>query len=257
LIKKLEENGIGRPSTYALIIQRLFDRRYVIRENGKVQPTELGIQVYKIIIPRFATVFEVPFTARMEKELDQIETGKKLWQDVVREFYDPFIVILSNTKKEVTKIKESITEKVKKKCPKCQRPLIIRWGKYGKFLACSGFPECKYSENLEVEKSEKKCPKCGRDLIVRHGKFGKFLACSGYPECRYTENLAHDAPCPLCGGDVIIITTRRGKMYRCKQCEFSIFYPPIDTKCPHCGRGMVLKRNKPACPVCDNLIKKK
>jgi len=257
LIKRLEENGIGRPSTYAIIVQRLFDRRYVLRENKKIMATELGLQVYNIIIPRFSDIFEVSFTARMEKELDRIEAGKKLWQDVVREFYDPFLITLNNTKKEMKKIKESITQKVEKKCPKCQRPLIIRWGKYGKFLACSGFPECKYSENIEVEKSEKKCPKCGRDLIIRHGKFGKFLACSGYPECRYTENIAHDTPCPMCGGEVIIITTRRGKIYRCKQCDFSSFYPPVDKKCPKCGRGLVEKRNKKVCPICDKIIKKK
>lgn len=257
LIKKLEENGIGRPSTYAIIVQRLFDRRYVIRENSKIVPTELGMQVYDIIIPRFSNIFEVSFTARMEKELDMVETGKKLWQDVVRKFYDPFVVKLNNTKKEVAKIKESITEKIEKNCPKCQRPLVIRWGRYGKFLACSGFPECKYSENIEVEKTEKKCPQCGRTLIVRHGKFGKFLACSGYPECRYTENLAHDVPCPMCGGEMIIITTRRGKVYRCKQCDFSSFYPPLDKKCPTCGKGLLAKRKKEICPVCDNIVKKK
>jgi DNA topoisomerase-1 len=256
LIKKLEENGIGRPSTYAHILQTLFDRRYAVKGNGKVAPTELGQQVYDIIIPRFSNIFEVSFTAKMEKELDHIETGRKIWQDVVREFYEPFVVTLNKTKKEVETLKEAITEKVDKNCPKCQRPLVVKWGRYGKFLACSGFPECKYSENLEVEESEKKCPKCGRALIVRQGRYGKFLACPGYPECRYTENLSHDVPCPLCGKEVIIITTRRGKIYKCKHCDFSSFYPPLDEKCPKCGRGMVAKRNKQMCPVCDTKKKK-
>ena len=156
----------------------------------------------------------------------------------------------------MNKIKESITEKVEKKCPKCQRPLLIKWGKYGKFLACSGFPECKYSENLEIEKSEKTCPKCGRNLIIRQGKFGKFLACPGYPECRYTENLSHDAPCPMCGKEVIIIATRRGKIFKCKECDFSSFYPPVKEKCSKCGKGLVAKRNKKVCPVCDKAKKK-
>ena len=257
LIKKLEENGIGRPSTYAHIIQTLFERRYMNKNAGRIAPTELGRQVYKIIIPRFPDVFAVSFTAKMEKEFDQIENGKKSWQRVVREFYDPFVVDLNKIKKEVSKLKEEIVEKVDKECPKCQRPLVIRWGKYGKFLACSGFPECKYSENIIVEKSNKKCPECGRDLIIRHGKYGKFLACSGYPDCRHTENLSHDIPCRVCGGEIIIISTRRGKVYKCKKCEYSTFYPPIEEKCPTCGKGMLAKRGKNYCPDCHKSRRKK
>ena len=257
LIKKLEENGIGRPSTYAHILQTLFDRGYVIREQSKIQATDLGLQVYEVIIPRFPNIFEVSFTAKMEKELDQIEAGNKLWQEVIREFYDPFLINLEKTKEEAEKIKDEITVKVDKNCPKCQKPLVVKWGRYGKFLACSGFPECKHSENFEVEKSDRKCPNCGRNLITRHGKFGKFLACSGYPECRYTENLSHDAPCPMCHGDVIIIKTRRGNVYKCKQCDFSAFYPPTKDRCPQCEHGMVMKRGKKVCPVCTRLIKKK
>lgn len=257
LIKKLEENGIGRPSTYAHIIQTLFERRYVIKSEGRIPPTELGRQVYEIIIPRFTNVFAVSFTAKMEKEFDQVENGKKSWQSVVREFYDPFVVLLDNTKKEADKIKESIVEKVDKQCPKCQRQLVVRWGKYGKFLACSGFPDCKYSENIIEEKSNKECPECGRDLITRHGKFGKFLACSGYPDCRHTENLAHDVPCRNCGGEMIIISTRRGKIYKCKQCDFSTFYLPVTEKCPTCDKTMLQKRGKPYCPDCQKPKKKK
>jgi DNA topoisomerase-1 len=228
-----------------------------VKEVGKIKATELGMQVYNIIIPRFSNIFEVSFTANMEKQLDKIETGRKVWQDVVREFYGPFDTTLNKTKKDVQKIKDSITQKVDKKCPKCQRPLVIKWGKYGKFLACSGFPECKYSENIEIEESEKKCPKCGRALIIRQGKFGKFLACPGYPECRYTENLSHDVPCPMCNGEVIIITTKRGRIYKCKQCDFSSFYAPVDEKCKKCGRGLVMKRTKKICPVCDSGKKRK
>ncbi|KPK69962.1 hypothetical protein AMJ87_09695 [candidate division WOR_3 bacterium SM23_60] len=257
LIRKLEENGIGRPSTYAHIINTLADRGYTSKERGRIKATELGMQVYDIIIPRFDTIFEVSFTAKMEAELDSIESGEKEWQDVVRDFYEPFAVKLDKTKKEVAEIKESITETVDKKCPKCGKPLIVKWGRYGKFLACSGFPDCRYSENLDVEKTGKTCPHCGKELIVKFGRFGKFLACSGYPDCRYTENIGHDAPCPLCGGNVIIITTRRGKIYKCKKCTFSAFYPPIEEKCKKCGRGMVMKKGRPACPVCDGIIKKK
>jgi len=257
LIKKLEENGIGRPSTYAHIIQTLFDRGYVIKTEAKIKATELGLQVYDIIIPRFSNIFEVAFTARMERELDQIEIGKKPWRKVVQEFYDPFVAKFNKTKQEVEEIKASISKEVEKKCPKCGRPLVIKWGKYGKFLACSGFPECRYSENLVVEKSEKKCPQCGKELIVKNGRFGKFLACSGYPGCRYTENLSHDVACPLCSGNVIIITTRRGKIYKCKECDFSSFYPPIDEQCEKCGRRLLQKRDKKFCVVCDKKTRKK
>lgn len=257
LIKKLEENGIGRPSTYAHIIQTLFDRGYVVKAEARIKATELGLQVYDIIIPRFNHIFEVAFTARMERELDQVEIGKKPWQTVVREFYDPFVIILKKTQQEVKEIKASITKEVDKKCPKCGRPLVIKWGRYGKFLACSGFPECKHSENLVVEKTEKKCPECGKDLIIRNGKYGKFLACSGYPECRYTENLSHDVPCPMCDGNVIIITTRRGKIYKCQQGDFSSFYPPVEDKCERCGRRLLQRKNKKFCFVCDKKTKRK
>ncbi len=251
LIKKLEENGIGRPSTYAHIVQTLYERKYVIRESGKIVPTELGTEVYKIVIPRFSNIFEVTFTAKMEEELDLIEAGTKQWQDVIAEFYDPFLVSLNKFKSETDQLRDEHTIKVDKQCPKCGKFMIVRWGRYGKFLACSGFPDCKYAENLDVEKTDKKCPKCGQDLILRHGKFGEFLACSGYPDCKYTENKSHDRPCPICGGNVIILKSRRGRIYRCQACDFSSFYPPTDGQCPVCGKGMIQKKNKKACPVCE------
>ncbi len=251
LIKKLEDNGVGRPSTYAHIIQTLFDRRYVQKEDGKICPTELGFEVYKIIIPRFSNIFEVSFTARMEEELDRVESGRKNWQEVVREFYEPFRMILNKAEAETEEIKEKTQKKIEKLCPRCQRPLILRWGKYGRFLACSGFPECKYGENYEMEISEESCPKCGRQLVIKHGKFGIFLACSGYPDCKYTKNLTHEVPCPICGGEVIIFTNRRGKTYKCKKCGFSSFYPPVKERCPKCNKGMVLRKTKLLCPVCD------
>jgi len=251
LIKKLEDNGIGRPSTYAHIIQTLFDRKYVAKEDGKIYPTELGLEVYKVVIPRFSNIFEVSFTARMEEELDRVESGKKNWQEVVSGFYVPFKAILERAEAESAEIKEQTRQKVEKSCPKCGRPLILRWGKYGRFLACSGFPECKYSENYELELTDEICPVCGRQLTVRHGKYGEFLACSGYPECKFTKNLTHDVPCPICGGEVIIFTSRRGRIYKCKDCGFYSFYPPVKEKCPRCGKGMVLKKNKSCCPICD------
>jgi len=256
LIKKLEENGIGRPSTYAHIVQTLFERRYVIKNEGRITPTELGLQVYKIIIPRFPRVFDVSFTAKMEKEFDQVENGMKSWQNVVREFYEPFIVNLNDTKKEADKIKEEIVEKTDKKCP-MGHPMVVKWGRYGKFLACSLYPEHKYTENINEEKSDKKCPNCGSELVIRQGRFGRFLACPDYPKCRHTENMVHEVPCRACGAEMSIISTKRGKIYKCKQCDFSSFYPPVGDKCPTCGKGMLAKRGKNYCPDCYKPKKKK
>ncbi len=256
LIKKMEENGVGRPSTYAHIMDTLFNRYYITKTDNKIQATELGMQVYDILIPRFDDIFEVTFTADMEKDLDRIETGQISWTDVLHRFYGPFIAKLNATRKEVEELKSQMTETVDKNCPNCQRPLVVKWGKFGKFLACSGFPECKYSENLDVEKIDKKCPKCGRDIIVRHGKFGKFLACSGYPECKHTENMIHDVPCPRCGDEISIISTKKGRLFKCKSCDLVSFYPPIQGKCPKCGKGLVLKKNEKLCIDCDNVLKK-
>jgi DNA topoisomerase-1 len=250
LIKKLEENGIGRPSTYAHIIQTLFERKYVVKNNGKLIPTELGREVYKVIIPRFSSIFEIPFTAKMEEELDLVEMGKKKWYEVVREFYEPFAAIIKQADADVESIKKDTQQTLEKNCPECGRPMVVRWGKYGKFLACSGFPECKYSENLEVQTTNKTCPKCGKLLVIKKGKFGEFLACSGYPECKYTENLTHDVPCPICNGTILIFSGKRGKVYKCKDCGFTSFYPPVNQKCPECGRGMVQKKSKIVCSSC-------
>lgn len=251
LIKKLEENGIGRPSTYAHIIQTLYDRKYVVRETGKIAPSELGTEVYNIIMPQLNSIFDVSFTARMETELDQIEEGKKAWRDVVREFYDPFVKALNSAKENTDEIKARMTTKTDRVCPKCGKPMIIRWGRYGKFVACTGFPDCKYSENLARESTNKSCPKCGRELVMKHGRFGEFFACSGYPECRYTENRRHEIPCPMCQGEVVVFSSRRGKTYRCKNCGFNSYYPPVAEKCPTCGKGLVQKGAKQVCPACD------
>ncbi len=188
LIKKLEINGIGRPSTYAKIIQTLFERQYMERERGRLMPTELGLIVYNTLITKFSTIFALPFTASMEEELDQVEEGKKQWQDVVNKFYNPFIDKVKEFEALAPEIKKKITKKTSRTCPKCGHALIIKWGRYGKFYSCEKFPECKHTEPLEQK--IKICPKCNSNMVLKTGKYGRFFACTKYPECRHTERFS-------------------------------------------------------------------
>lgn len=185
LIKKLEINGIGRPSTYAKILQTLFERQYIERDRGHLIPTELGMIVNNILVQRFTDIFALPFTANMEEELDQVEEGKKAWQAVVKEFYTPFVIEVKKFETMAPEIKKSLATKTDKTCPRCGHALIVKWGRYGKFYSCEKFPECKYTEPFEQQ--VKTCPKCNSYMTLRTGKYGKFYACTKYPECRHTE----------------------------------------------------------------------
>ncbi len=186
LIKILEENGIGRPSTYAPILQTIVQRNYVSRQKGYFYPTELGIKVNDLLVNYFSKIVDVEFTAKLEEELDYVEEGKVDWMKVLNDFYFPFKKDLdlahNSIKKEVVS-----TDKV---CEKCGKQMVIRWAKYGKFLGCSGFPECKNKRPLTTGI---KCPNLGCDgeLIKRHSKKGIFYGCTNYPECKYiTEKLS-------------------------------------------------------------------
>jgi DNA topoisomerase-1 len=188
LIKKLEVNGIGRPSTYAKILQTLFERQYAERERGRLFPTELAMIVNKVLISRFSDIFALPFTASMEEELDLVEEGHKQWQDVVKKFYDPFIVEVKAFESAAPDIKKSLITKTDRTCPQCGHALIIKWGRYGKFYSCEKFPDCKYTEPLEQQ--AKYCPKCNSPMVLKAGRFGRFFACTKYPECKHTERFS-------------------------------------------------------------------
>jgi len=188
LIKKLEVNGIGRPSTYAKILQTLFERQYAERERGRLFPTELGMIVNKVLIPKFSDIFALPFTASMEEELDLVEEGRKQWQDVVKKFYDPFIIQVKAFESAAPDIKKSLVTKTDRTCPQCGHALIIKWGRYGKFYSCEKFPDCKYTGPLEQQ--AKYCPKCNSPMVLRTGRFGRFFACTKYPECKHTERFS-------------------------------------------------------------------
>src|SRR5438046_1838738 len=192
LIKVLEELGIGRPSTYASILATIINERgYVHRERRTLFPTELAKEVTDLLLPFFRDIMDVEFTAQMEAHLDKVEEGEGKWADTVQECYEPFKRDLAQAKKKMRNVK--VGEETGEPCPDCGEPLLERWGRMGKFLGCSGYPECRYTRNLNgVERAEDQptdeiCPTCGQPMVIKHGRFGKFIACSGYPESKTTN----------------------------------------------------------------------
>ena len=184
LVKTLEEKGIGRPSTYAPIITTIVDRQYVTRDEKKLVPTELGVAVTDFLVQYFPTIFDLPFTAHMEDDLDAIANGEKQWVPLIREFYGPFSERLEKTYNEAEKVKLS-EEKIDEKCPTCGHDLVIRTGRFVKFIACTNFPECTYTRQYG-EKVDMKCPRCSADIVVKRSRRGKkFYGCSNWPTCTF------------------------------------------------------------------------
>ncbi|MEK6531296.1 MAG: type I DNA topoisomerase [Deltaproteobacteria bacterium] len=226
LVKELEENGIGRPSTYAAILSTVQDRGYVIKEKGRLRPTELGFLVTDMLIESFPEVLDIEFTAHMEQELDSIEDGKRDWQAALKEFYGPFSERLKKAGSDMKNVKqeETPTDVV---CAKCGKPMVIKWGRKGKFLACTGFPECKNTQDFTMDEhgrvtpiekvaevSSSLCPKCSSPMLVKTGRFGRFLACSRYPECKGTLSLTTGIPCPEDdGGELVERRTKKGRVF--------------------------------------------
>lgn len=255
LVKILEEKGIGRPSTYAAILSTIQDRKYVQKTDRKFSPTELGVVVNDLLVDKFAELMDIGFTARMEERLDHIEGGKVKWVEVVKDFYGPFHEKLTEALQIPGKVKpqDIPTEAV---CEKCGLPMVIRWGRHGRFMACSGFPECKNSRPLEGEKqgvenieTDEKCPKCSAPMILKAGRFGKFLACSKYPECKITKPIAIGVKCPEDGGDIVERRSKKGKLFwSCSnypKCKYATWHKPISQKCPKCtALFLVEKREK-------------
>ena len=216
LIKTLEQWGIGRPSTYAPILSTIQERGYVARAGGSFQPTELGIVVNDLLNKYFPDIVDIEFTAHMEDELDKIANENKDWATVVQDFYIPFENSLKNAALLMEKVKfEELTDEI---CPKCEKPLVIKFGRYGKFVACSGYPECKYTKPFLV-KIGVKCPQCGGEIVERLSKKKRtFYGCSNYPDCRFITNLKPlSQPCPQCGG---LLTTYRRNLVKCTKCEY-------------------------------------
>ena len=245
LIKALEERGIGRPSTYAVILSTLRNRAYVARREGRLYPEKLGMVVADLLIQQFSEVVDLDFTAQMEEKLDQIAEGALSSLSVLREFYGPFAQDL---------------ERAQGRCPECNSPLVIKRSQYGVFLACSAYPNCRYihrfKQDLEQDHAHKrgdeevtqeKCPKCGSPMVVKHGRYGPFLACSGYPQCKHTQPYVKKLgiPCPDCGGELAQRKSRKGRVfYGClnyPKCRFATSRRPLGP-CPACGGLQVFYR---------------
>lgn len=263
LIKELEDKGIGRPSTYANIISIIQTRDYVQKQKGSFFPTELGEMVWKTLSQLFRDIFEINFTARMETELDKVEEEKEDWPDVVKFFYDPLIVDLDEVKGKQGELKRLFQEETDEICESCGKNLVKKWSRNGPFLACPGFPECRYTKSLDDEDElDRNCPKCGGRLAYKNGRFGKFIACQNYPECKYTETPTLGIPCPVdgCTGEIIERRTRRGKTFygcsRYPKCDYASWDKPTSQRCPECGQtNLVEKVSKKKgqylkCPSC-------
>ncbi len=216
LVLTLEENGIGRPSTYAPILSTLRHRGYIYRENKRLLPTETGLVVNDLITEHFPNIVDVNFTAHMEDDLDLIASGEKEWVDIIREFYAPFAQQVREAEEKMPEVKTE-PEPIGRACPECGHDLIIRWGRYGKFISCSNFPECRYTEPW-LEKIGVKCPQDGGELVERKTRKGRiFFGCANYPDCEFISwKRPLPAACPNCGGLLVAANKRHAQ---CIQCE--------------------------------------
>lgn len=250
LVKGLEERDIGRPSTYASIIATLKNREYVILDNKRFVPTDVGRVVNRFLTQYFTQYVDYDFTARLEDDLDDIARGDKVWVPVLREFWQPFKHLVDATQQTV-KRSDVTQEKTDEKCPDCGHPLVIRLGKRGRFIGCSNYPECKYTRNVGEQTVEtaptvitdRKCPLDEGDLVIKQGPYGKFIGCSNYPQCNFLEPLEKPkdtaVQCPQCHeGSILQRKSRRGKIfYSCSRypdCKYALWNEPINEPCPNC-----------------------
>jgi DNA topoisomerase-1 len=253
LVKALEELGIGRPSTYASILGTIIhERSYIRRERRTLFPTELGTEVTDLLMPFFQDIMNVEFTSQMEDELDKVEEGELDWVKAVKDFYGPFEKDLKKAQKEMVNQKKG--EETDEACPECGEPLLARRGRFGKFLACSSYPDCKYTRDLgkdqrmQDEPTSEICPTCAKPMVIKHGRFGKFLACSGYPECKTTKPVTLGIACPEpgCQGQIVERRSKRGRtFYGCSaypDCKFVVWQRPVAEPCPQCKATFLTER---------------
>jgi len=252
LVKALEEENIGRPSTYATIVGTITGREYVERDKGRLIPTDLGMAVNRLLVSTFPDVFNVGFTATMEEELDGIEEGKQEWHHVVQDFWGPFQKDLQSAEKLSQEHRKKVEEATDVPCPNCGRMLVKKFGRRGPFLACPGYPECKYTR--PVEDSELPvpvpgtCELCGSTLVARNGPYGRFIHCARRPDCKFTKPFTIPGlKCPECGqGEIAERRTKRGKTFygctRYPDCKFAVWDKPRLTPCPNCGAPFLVEK---------------
>ena len=315
LVKALEEKGIGRPSTYATILSVIQNRDYVEKHQGRFYPTELGMVVSDLLVKSFSDIFDVAYTARMEEELDEVEEGKLAWTDALNEFYVKFKKDLRLAEREMVDLKGEgiptdekcekcarpmnirfgrngaflactgypecdgtsdltaeqatrygmsapagppVPEVPKQNCEKCGKPMAVKRGRFGYFLACTGYPECRNTKKIVVREGaakavadthlDEKCPECGNNLVIKHGRYGQFTACSNYPNCKYVKRQTLGIPCPEkgCSGEIVVRRTKRGKTFygcsRYPECKFTAWDKPVAEPCPHCASPIMLEK---------------
>jgi len=262
LIKELEEDGIGRPSTYASIVSNILNREYVtLDERRTLAPTELGFLVTDLLVDAFPDILNVKFTAGMEDILDKVEDGKEDWVKAMKRFYTPFARDLKKAEAEMRDVKrQEIPTDIA--CEKCGAMMVVKWGRNGEFLACPQYPECKSTKNftrgengdvqvVAEQEINENCEKCGRPMMLRWGKYGRFLGCSGYPECKNIRSMDKpvdlDVVCPACKeGNMREKKSRRGKVFyscaRYPECKFAVWDRPVADTCPQCGEPILLEK---------------
>ena len=277
LVKMLEAKGIGRPSTYASILSTIQDRGYVTRERRRLVPTDVGRLVNTLLIKGFENIVDVKFTAEMEAQLDIIAEGKVKWSQTLGEFYPSFQTALQEAPDKMYEARKAMEEVSEEKCDKCGSNMIVKWGRYGRFLGCANYPECKNIKPLnaddtsppEPELTDTECDKCGKPMVIRTSRAGgKFLSCSGYPKCKNAKPIpiGIDCPEPDCAGYLGERRSRRGKVfYGCSnypKCEFSTWDKPLPEPCPACNAPFLVEKTKKArgseivstsiaCPSCE------
>jgi DNA topoisomerase-1 len=257
LVKVMEENGIGRPSTYAPTISTILERKYIDKnEEKRLYPLEIGTLVSDLLVAHFPEIVDIKFTATIELDFDKIAEGKRKWVPVIAEFYKPFHKNLQDKTKKVKK--EDFQEKLDRNCPLCQGSLIVKFGRFGKFIACSNYPTCRHTEKTEEEKKVDLehqgiiCEICGAPMAVKRGKFGTFLGCSNYPECKNIQKIEKKigVKCPKCQptadrpqGDIVEKKSKRGKVFfGCNNypaCDFALWSKPTGEKCSQCGSLLI------------------
>jgi DNA topoisomerase-1 len=268
LVKELEENGIGRPSTYATILSTIKGKGYVEVEKGYFRPSELGFIVNDLLVLGFPNLFSVEFTAKLEDGLDSIETSSEKYQNLLSKFYATFSKGVDAASEGMLSMR-GVGFATGIACPECEKQLHLKVGKNGHYIGCSGYPECRFTTNytrdekgkiqlaeqVKADVSDKVCDKCGKPMLIKSGQYGKFIACSGYPNCKntlsvdsngYHKETGVNCPKEKCEGRIVEKKSRRGRLFyscnRYPECSFAIWEKPVSKKCPDCGAEFLVEK---------------